>query len=45
MITFHHFVHPFWFEQRSAFLDQSNISTFVRFALDMFREFENECQL
>ena len=43
MITLHHFVHPLWFEQRSAFLDSSNVSTFVRFALDMFREFENEC--
>jgi beta-glucosidase len=45
MITFHHFVHPFWFEERSAFLVEANISTFVRFAVDMFREFENECQL
>lgn len=45
MITFHHFVHPLWFEKRSAFLDASNISKFVRFAVDMFREFENECHL
>ncbi len=45
MITLHHFVHPLWFEQRSAFLNSLNISIFVRFAIDMFQEFENECQL
>lgn len=44
MITFYHFVHPLRFEHRSAFLNPLNISIFVRFAIDMFREFENECQ-
>ncbi|CAF4321551.1 unnamed protein product, partial [Adineta steineri] len=45
MITFHHFVHPLWFEKRSAFLDSSNISIFVRFSIDMFQEFQDECHL
>ncbi|CAF0937406.1 unnamed protein product [Rotaria sp. Silwood1] len=45
MITFHHFVHPLWFEQRSAFVNSSNIEIFVRFVIDMFREFEDECYM
>lgn len=45
MVTFHHFVHPLWFEESGAFLSKGNVEVFVRFAIDMFREFENECQL
>ena len=45
MITFHHFVHPLWFEERSAFLAPANVAVFVRFATDMFLEFETECRL
>ena len=43
MITLHHFVHPKWFEETEAFLNPSNIQVFVRFATDMFIEFQSQC--
>ncbi|CAF0805119.1 unnamed protein product [Adineta ricciae] len=45
MVTFHHFVHPLWFEERSSFLNSTNLSAFIRFSIDMFKEFQDECHL
>lgn len=38
MITFHHFCHPNWFEDKGAFEKEANITYFVRYAQRVFEK-------
>jgi beta-glucosidase len=42
MVTLHHFVNPLWFENKSAFEREENISYFIEFAKRVFTEFNTK---
>lgn len=42
VITLHHFTHPIWFENKSAFENVDNIKYFVRFAKEMFKQYSDK---
>lgn len=44
MITLHHFTHPQWFQEKSAFEKKENIEYFVRFAEKVFDRYSDRVE-
>lgn len=44
-ITFHHFTHPHWFEQRGGFAKSNNIKFFIRFCTKVFERLHDKVTL
>ena len=45
MITFDHFSHPQWFQEKGAFEREENIAYFVRFCQKVFAEYKDKVSL
>lgn len=45
MITFHHFTHPMWFEEKGAFDKEENIHFFVKFVEKCFERYGDRVTL
>ncbi len=45
VVTFYHFTHPLWFEEKGAFEQEENIAAFVRFCELLFREFHEQVEI
>lgn len=45
VVTFYHFTHPLWFEQKGAFEREENLAAFVRFCEVLFAEFHAQVEM